>query len=118
MPLSIACNNEQQVPVTAAPVSAGGRPAPVDGPIRVTVQSGEGTFSQDAATPLEFKAISGDNPGETVYLVEADADLEGGVTLIQDLVTLNVTSAVAASLGFTAGPAEPKVLTARARSRR
>jgi hypothetical protein len=108
MALNIASTNEEQVPVTAAPVTASGKPAPVDGALFITVQSGEGTFSQDPAFPLVFKAISGDNPGETVYLVEADADLGEGIVTISDIVTYNVTSALAASFGLAAGPAEPK----------
>ena len=108
MPLSIACTNEQQVPVTASPQTSSGRPAPIDGALRISVVSGDGTFLQDPATPLVFKAVSGDNPGDTIYLVEADADMGGTEALIQDLVTLTVTSAVAANFGFVAGPAENK----------
>lgn len=110
MSLAIACNNEQKVPVTAAPTSANGRPAPVDGALTITVQSGDGTFLQDPASPLVFDAVSGDAPGDTVYLVEADADMgPGDPVLIQDLVTLTVTSAVAANFGFTSGAPVPKV---------
>lgn len=108
MPLSIASNNEQKVPVTAAPVTSTGKPAQVDGPLRVTVVSGEGTVEQDPLTPLTFKAVSGDNPGTTEYLVEADADLGSGVTLIQDTVTYEVSGAQAASFGLVSGVPEPK----------
>ena len=107
--LAIACNNAQRVPVTAAPVTASGRPAQVDGAIRVTVQSGDGTFLVDPLVPLGFKAVSGDAPGTTVYLVEADADLGAGETLIQDTVELTVTSETAAAFGLTSGAPEPKV---------
>ena len=115
MPLTGSCTNDEQIPVTAVPRSSSGRPAPVEGPIRVSVQSGEGTFSQDPASPLMFKAVSGDNPGETVYLVSADADLGAGEVLISDIFTLTVTSATAANIGLSAGPAEPKVSGARRR---
>lgn len=108
MPLSLACSNEEKVTVTAAPKSSSGRPARLDGALRVSVQSGDGTVEQDAATPLAFKAVSGDAPGDTVYLVEGDADLGDGITLIQDLVTLTVTGANAASFGLSAGVTEPK----------
>jgi len=106
--LNIACTNEEKVPVTASPVSATGKPAPVDGALKITVQSGEGTFEQDPAFPLVFKAVSGDNPGETSYLVEADADLGEGVVTISDVVVLTVSSASAVSFGLAAGPAEPQ----------
>ena len=108
MPLPIACTNEQKVTVISTPRTAGGRPAAVEGALRVTVQSGDGTVEQSPATPLQFKAVSGDLPGDTVYLVEADADLGAGVTLISDVVTLTVTSATAANIGLAAGPTEPK----------
>mgnify|MGYP001600512360 CR=1 FL=1 len=104
----VACNNEQQIPVNSSPSTDTGRPAQVDGALIISVQSGDGTFSQDPATPLVFKAVSGPSAGQTVYLVEADADLGAGVRRISDTVTLTVTSAEAASFGFSAGVPEPK----------
>jgi hypothetical protein len=107
--LNVACSNEQKVPVTASPVTSSGRPAQVDGPLRVTVQSGDGTIEQDPAFPLVFKAVSGDAAGDTVYVVEADANLDPNeVTTITDTVVLTVTSATAASFGLAAGAPEPK----------
>ena len=118
MPLSIASTNEEQVPVTAAPVTASGRPAQVDGPLTVTVQSGTGTVLQNAAEPLVFRAVSGDEPGDTTYLVEADADLGAGTVTISDIVTYTVSGASASSFGLTAGAAEPKAVAVSSRSRR
>lgn len=109
MALAIACTTDEQVPVTATPVTSTGNPALIDGALTVTVQSGSGTVVQDPATPLAFVARSGDTAGDTVYLVSADADLGAGVTAISDTVTLTVTSAAAASFGLTAGAAQPKV---------
>jgi len=100
--LEITCSNEEKVQVTAKPTTASGKPAAFDDVIRVTVQSGDGTFEQDPATPNAFFAVSGDAPGTTVYLVEGDADLGDGVTLIQDTVTLTVTGANAANFGLVA----------------
>ena len=105
---AIASTNEQKVPVTAAPVTASGGPAQVDGPLTVTVQSGEGTFTQDPGSPLSFYAVSGETPGTTVYLVSADADLGAGVVTIEDTVEYAVSGAQAAAFGLTAGTAEPK----------
>jgi hypothetical protein len=107
---SIACNTGQQVPVTSAPTTAPprSRPASIDGPLRVTKQSGDGSFLQDPATPLVVRFVAGDGPGTSVFLVEGDADLGAGETLIQETVELTVSSESAASFGFTAGPAEPK----------
>lgn len=108
MPLSVTSSNEQQVPITATPMTASGRPAQVDGPLRITVQSGEGTFLQNPGEPLVFRVVSSDTPGTTEYLVEADADLGEGVRLIQDTVTYTVTSETASSFGLAAGSPEPK----------
>jgi len=108
MPLAIASTNEQKVPVTATPLTNTGKPASVDGPLRVTVVSGEGTVEQDPAFPLTFKAVSGDNPGTTEYLVEADADLGAGEVLIQDTVTYVVSGANAVSFGLASGTPELK----------
>jgi len=106
--LSVACTNAQKVTVTATPKSISGRPATLDGPLTVTVQSGDGTVEQDPAAPLSFKAVSGEAPGTTVYLVEGDADLGAGVVTIQDTVELTVTSENAANFGLSAGPVENK----------
>lgn len=108
MPLSIACTNEQKVKVTAQPKTQSGQTASVDGALRVSVLSGDGQFTQDAAEPLSFYAVSGDGPGVTVYRVEADADLGEGEVLIQDTVDLTVTGAMAANFGLVAAAPEPK----------
>lgn len=108
MPLTVACTNEQKITITAAPKTATGKPASLDGPLTITVQSGDGLVEQDPATPLQFKAVSGDALGDTVYLVEGDADLGAGVETISDLVTLTVSSAKAANFGLVVGPVEPK----------
>jgi hypothetical protein len=108
MPLAIASSNEEKVLVTATPRTASGKPAQVDGPLTISVQSGEGTFTQDAASPLSFFAVSGDNGGDTVYNVSADADLGAGVVEITDTVTLTVTSATAVSFGLTSSAPVPK----------
>jgi len=106
--LSVACSNAEKVTVTANPVTSSGRPAKFDGALRVTVQSGDGTVEQDPTLPNSFKAVSGDVPGTTVYLVEADVDLGAGVTDISDTVELVVSGENAAAFGLVAGVVEPK----------
>lgn len=108
MPLQISCTNEEKIRVTAAPVTKHGNPAQLDGALRVSVVSGDGSFTQDDADPLAFFAVSGSNPGDTTFLVEGDADLGEGQQLIQDTVTLSVVGANAAAFGLVASPAEPK----------
>lgn len=97
-----ACTTEQKVTVRLNPKTLGGRAAQLDGPVRVTVQSGDGTIEQDAATPNEFTAVSADTPGVTDYLVEGDADLGAGVEPISDVFRLVVEGAKAANLGMVA----------------
>ena len=100
--LSIACNNLQKITVTATPNG------PLDGPLRVTVQSGDGTVEQDPATPLVFKAVSGPTASQTVYLVEGDAKEGAGEDFISETVELTVSAAAATSLGMSAGAIELK----------
>ncbi len=106
--LEVTSSNEEQVPITASPVSSSGKPARFDGALRITVQSGNSTFTQDPATPNAFNVVSEDAPGVTDYLVEGDADLGSGVTLIQEVVRYTVTGANAAAFGLVGGTAIPK----------
>lgn len=107
MPATAACTNEEKVPVTVQPMTAGGKPAPIDGGLTITVLSGDGTVEQVAGA-LAFNAVSGTSVGDTVFLIEADADLGAGVTTIGDRLTLTVTAASAVSLGISVGAAIPK----------
>lgn len=106
--LEFATTNEEKVKVTAAPQTAAGNPAQVDGPLRVNIQSGAATVVQDPAFPLEVTFVSGDVPGDTVGTIEADADLGAGVELIVESFRYSVAGAKAAALGFSVGTPEPK----------
>lgn len=108
MPLDLSITNEEKITVTASPTTTTGRPASLDGPLRVSVISGSGSFTQDPAVPNTVTLVSGDDPGDTSYLIEGDADLGAGVTLIQDTAVLHVAGAQAAALGLVAGAPEPK----------
>ena len=99
--LEITITNEQKVPVTLNPVTPGGKPIGLDGPPSVTVQSGDGAVEMQPDN--SFYLVSGDNPGDTTYLVSADADLGEGVETISDIIILHVQGAKASSLGLTAG---------------
>ncbi len=104
--LELKCTNEEKVKVTAIPVTTTGKPAALDGAVKVTVISGEGTVEMVDNT--SFYCLSSNNPGDTEYLVEADADLGEGVITISDNIRLSVAGALAANLGLTAGTPEPK----------
>lgn len=119
MAFNVICDNTQKILLTAAPTYVDPNtgalvPAQIDGPLRVEVQSGDGTFSQDPADPLSFFAISGAGLGDTVYGVSADGDLSPSVNDITETVTLTVSAAPppptpqASAFGFTAAAAVPK----------
>ena len=106
MPLELTCTNEEKILITVSPVTASGKPTKLDGPATVDVTSGEGGVSMVDDT--SFFVVSPDVPGVTTYLVRGDSDLGGGVVMIADTISLNVTSVLASSLGISAGPAVPK----------
>lgn len=105
--VEVTITNEQKVQATLAPVTATGLPATLDGAPTWTVQSGEGTV-EVAPDGLSAFLVSGDNPGDTVYLIEADADLGAGVVTISDIITLHVQGALAQNLGVSFAPPVPK----------
>ena len=104
--LEVTCTNEEKIRISVNPVTPGGAPATLDGPIALEVQSGEGTF--ELIDDASFYVISGDLPGDTVFVVTGDADLGEGVVNISDIVTLHVEGAMAASFGLVADAPELK----------
>jgi hypothetical protein len=57
---------------------------------------------------LSADLISSDDPGDTDFLVKADADLGEGVVEISDIIRLSVSGAQAANLGISLGEPTPK----------
>jgi hypothetical protein len=107
MPGEAQCTNAEKVPFTLAPKTASGKDATLDGPVVVTVVSGNGSAVVNADGVSGF-LVSGDDPGDTSYLFKADADLGQGVTEISDTATLHVTGELAVNLGLGFGAAVPK----------
>ena len=109
MPLNLSCTTEEKIHVKLNPQTAAGNPAVVDGVPAWSVVSGSGTVVPDADGLGAF-LVSTDAVDviDTVFMVDADADLGPGVTDIQDTVTLTTTNAQAKSLGLTADAAVPK----------
>jgi hypothetical protein len=105
--LEISTTNEQKIKITANPVTAAGSPASLDGPLRVTLLSGDAGAEVDPADPLSVIFTSG-APGDSTFLVEGDADLGAGQQLLQETVTYHVAGALAANFGFVVGQPEPK----------
>ena len=105
--LEVSITNEEQVRVTLAPVTSTGKPASLDGTPTWEVVTGESTVQPDA-DGKSAQLVSSDNPGDTDFLVKADADLGEGVTEISDIIRLTVAGAQAANLGLTAEAPTPK----------
>jgi hypothetical protein len=110
MALEFNVTNEEKVTgVTFSPISSTGRPAQIQpGSLDVSIVSGDGTTSPGGGSDTLPEFLSGDNPGDTVFLVKADADLGDGVVEISDTVTLHVVGALAANLGLGGGSVVPK----------
>jgi hypothetical protein len=99
--LELSCTNEEKIHVSLKPVTAAGKPVPIEN-FTVSVQSGDGTFEIDPDGAFGFWVISGDAAGDTAYAINADADLGEGVQNIADFITLRVHGALAAALGMVA----------------
>lgn len=117
MSIPAVSSTDEQVVITASPISGSGKPALVDGPLRVTVVSGGATFTQDAGTPLVVKVVSEDVVGSSRFRIAADADLGAGVVEIEDFVDYTYGSPTASAIGLVAGPVEPKGLSTSRRRR-
>lgn len=105
--LEIKITNEQKVKVTLAPVTSAGKPAQLDGTPTWEKSSGDSTM-EVAADGLSASLISSDTPGESMFVVSADADLGAGVENITDSIKLTVEGAKAINLGLVAGAPENK----------
>lgn len=101
--IEVALTNEEKVKITCAPTTAAGRPATLDGPVTARLISGEGSWEAVEGDALSVWLVTGDDPGDAQYVVEADADLGSGVETISDVVTLHVAGASAANMGLSAG---------------
>ena len=110
MPLKLAITSEEKIHVKLTHVTSNGNPATVDGAPVWSVVSGNGTVVPDADGLGAFLVSTDTVDGiDTVFMVDADADLGPGKTDIQDTITLTTTNAQAAGLGLTADAAVPKV---------
>lgn len=99
--LEIKITNEQKIAVSVNPVTATGNPAALDGAVEFAIESGDCTI--EVIDERSAFIVSGSNPGDSVVIVKADADLGEGVELIQDIIKVTVEGAKAASLGLTVG---------------
>jgi formylmethanofuran dehydrogenase subunit C len=103
MSLELRCTNEEKIPISVNPATASGKPVNLDGPIIVTVTSGDGTV--EMIDDRSFFVVSGEVLEPTTFLIEGDADLGAGIVTVADTIILTVEGALAKSLGLSAGPA-------------
>ena len=107
MPVEVSLTVEEKVTATLKPVTKTGKPAKLDSAPVWSVVSGNGTVVP-ASDGLSAELLSSDTPGDTVYLVDGDADLGSGVVDIQDVITVHSLGANAANLGITVSDPVPK----------
>lgn len=105
--MDVKITNEQKIRLELAPVTATGKPATLDGKPTWEKLSGDSTV-EVAEDGLSATLISSDTPGDSQFIVKADADLGEGVEEISDVIKLTVEGARAASLGLKVGTPEPK----------
>lgn len=91
---------EQNVRVTLAPKTKGGKSAQVDGKPTWEILSGNATI-QPAEDGLSAVFVSEDTEGSSTYKVTADADLGEGVRNLEVTGTYTYGPAEANDLGLT-----------------
>lgn len=105
--LELNVTNEEKILVSCNPATPGGKPIELDGPIVVDVQSGDGT-AEVQPNGKSVYLFSGALPGDTVFVIQADADLGEGTETIADIILLHVAGAKASSFGLSADLPELK----------
>lgn len=106
MPVETVLTTEQRIRATVTPTTPAGNPAPLDGPVTYTVESG--TCTLEPIDDVSTWIVSSDTPGDSVVLASADADLGDGIEHISDTVLVHVEHAQATSLGLSLGQPELK----------
>ncbi len=112
--VNVTITNSQKVPITLTPRKADkpdgspGGPANLDGPAKWSVVDGDATITDVSTDGLSATLVSGDLPGVSNILVDADADLGVGVEDLQEVITLTVTGDNAKNLGITVGTPQDK----------
>lgn len=110
MPLEIQLTNEQEVTVTLAPKTDTGKVAKLDGVPTWEVVQGTSQVIP-SADGMSADIISSDDPGDTIVMVKADADLGEGTEELADTITASVIGATAKNLGLSASTPRPKRTT-------
>lgn len=98
---NVTIETNQQIAVLLKPIDDRSNPASLDGKPTWTKQSGDAVL-EVADDGLSAKVTAG-APGDTVILIDGDADLGAGVVDVQDVVTVTVTPRLAKNLGVEFG---------------
>lgn len=108
MPAEGSCQAlTERVPYVLAPTKLSGGPATLDGPLTLTVISGEGTITADPNDNLRGW-VQTDTVGDVTFLLDGDGDLGAGRVSVQDTILLHGLGENAANLGTSLGAAEPR----------
>lgn len=100
MPQEVTLTSEQKCRFFVTPMTPGGDPAPLDGPVQFSI---EGSCTVDPIDDTSCWVVAADNTvGDSILSVVADADLGAGVVQIMDSATIHVTNPMASSLGLGA----------------
>jgi hypothetical protein len=94
---------EYWIQAAIAPETDAGNPAAIDGDPVWSVVSGPGDISElDPPDPLK-RWLGSLTPGDTTFLVQADADLGAGTVEVAETFLLHFTNPQAANLHGTLG---------------
>lgn len=96
MPTEVTMSSEHKAKVTVTPLTPGGEPATLDGPVQFSI-AGACTLApiDDVSTWVE--GVEGG--ADSVLTIQGDADLGEGIVHIMDTVVFHVTHPQAAQLG-------------------
>lgn len=104
--MQVNLTTEQKVLLALKPVTAGGKPATLDGKPTWSVDGDASILPADDG--LSCEVIAGDDIGTATVTVSADADLGEGVVNIADSVDVTIVHAQASNLGLSVGTPETK----------
>lgn len=101
--------NEQEIDGIFRPLTAGGHPAPIDGPVQWEVLDGASTLGANSEEGQVQTFRSEDGAGTTHFKGTADADLGSGFRPISEIYELVVIPPGAATVGGSFGT--PRIKT-------
>lgn len=101
-PITTTITNEQKLPISVAPVTAGGKPAKIAG-APLWSSSDINVVTLEVAADGLSAIANAVNAGSATITIAADADLGGGVNQISNTTNIAVTLAQATALNVSVG---------------